>query len=256
MSPYLPGPADPYFSTLHIVTDSFMGFKTTTDAAGRYHFVDLPPHRYWLSADKQGYWAPAGGECQACMVRIFRGRSVERDLALDQTAKLGVRLVDAATNAPIEGLRVNMLEHEYVGGFRQWTGSGSGRPAGEFDVRPGGEFYLEIVPSDSERIVVRTPHGLATRPFYGRSYYPGVRNVTGATPIVLGPGEHRSLEIRVASQSPTSVRVEIEGPAEGSVIHLALEVRTAAFFPSRLATASAKIRDPIQLEGRAPRITP
>ena len=253
LSPYDLHSPDPSFPTLQLTSDSLAGFETTTDAAGRYHFSDLPPHRYCLTADKQGYWVSDDEICQLSMIRTRAGRSAERDLALDRAASLRGRFLDRATNAPIAGLRVVVLQHKYAGGTRQWTssfGMKAGKSVGEFEVLPPrGEFYLEIVSNETEKIAVRADRTVSSRPFYGRSYYPGVMDIASATPIVLAPGEERILEIRLARQNPITVSVEIAGAPKDSHIQLALERRTAGYFPPSLANASVKARDPIQIEG-------
>ncbi len=173
--PYALRLPDPLFPTLQLVTDSFIGFQTTTDAAGRYRFADLPAHRYCLGTSKQGYGYFGDMMCQVDMVRTITGRSVERDLAVARAARLRVRFVDRDTNAPVDGLSVNRLQHEYSSGFQQWTtiGAQPGKTAGEFEVQPGKEFYLEIIPDDTEKIAVRPTQSISTRAFYEelRSYY-------------------------------------------------------------------------------------
>lgn len=253
LAPYALRLPDPLFPTLKLVTDSFIGFQTTTDAAGRYHFADLPPHRYCLTAEKEGYWASDDEMCELSMIRTRAGRTVERDLTLDHAPTLRGRFLDSATNAPIAGLRIIVLQHKYAGGIRQWTtsfGMKAAKGAGEFEVLPPrGEFYLEIIPNDTEKIAVRAEQSVSTSPFYGRSYYPGVMDIASATPIALAPGEDRILEIRLARQNPRTVSIEIEGAPEDSHIQLALERRTVGHFPPQLANASVDARDPIQIEG-------
>ncbi len=130
---------DPLFPTLKPVTDSFIGFETTTDASGRYRFSGLPAHRYCLSTRKEGYWWVYDDMCQVGMVRTAPGRNLERDLTLDRAPVLRGRLVDNVTGAPIAGLRVVTLQNVFSGGIRQWIsyyGMKPGKGPGEFEIQP------------------------------------------------------------------------------------------------------------------------
>ena len=186
LDPYAFRPPDPLFPTLKQVIDVPLGFETVTDAAGRYRYPDLPPHRYCIGWRKQGYWWPTDSECASTMIRT----TARRDLTLDRAPKLRGRFLDSSTNTPITGLHLTALQQIYAGGMRQWVTYPRGRPgasAGEFEMTlpPRGEFYLEIIPDDTEKIVGRGEPGFPDRPFYGHSYYPGVTDIRAAIPIVL-----------------------------------------------------------------------
>jgi hypothetical protein len=252
LAPYALRLPDPLFPTLKPVTDSFIGFETTTDATGQYRFSDLPPHRYCLTARKQGYWLTDDAMCQSSMIRIRAGRNLQRDLTLDRAPALRGRFVDSSTNTAITGLQLVVLQHKYVGGIRQWTTSYSTRPGpgpGEFELNPPrGDFYLEIVPNKGEALSVEPRQDVSTAPFYGRGYYPGVTDIATAIPIALTAGEDRYLEIRLTRKEPKTVSVHIAGVPEDTKLQLALERRSAGYFPRTLAKGAFLARDPIALE--------
>jgi hypothetical protein len=237
-----------------MVTDAPFGFETTTDATGHYQYPDLPPHRYCLQWRKQGYW-PTRDECDLTMVRTTAGRDVQRDVALDRMAAIRGRFLDSTTNAPIKGLRLTAAQETYVQGARQWVTYGvvfTGNESGEFEITrlPAGPVYLEVIPVESERIAVQAepPSG---NPFYGRSYYPGVADITMAAPIVLAPGEERSLEIHLTRRQPRTVSVEIAAPdaSPDARIDLALERKSLALFPKTVAKTIVNRPDPFTIEG-------
>jgi Carboxypeptidase regulatory-like domain len=252
LAPYALSLPDPLFSSLKLVSDSFIGFQTTTDASGRYRLSDLPPHRYCLAVQKQGYWLTDDDMCQLSMIRLGVGTDLER-LTLDRAPTLKGRFIDSSTNAPITGLRLIAVRHMFAGGMQQWTtsfGMKPGQGAGEFEMLPPrGEFYLEIVPDNNEKIAVRGEQGVSSLPFYGRSYYPGVTDIAMATPIVLAPGEHRFRDIRLSKQAPKTVTIDIAGVPSDAKIELALERRSVGYFPPTVAKASAYAKDPIQIRG-------
>lgn len=250
-------PGDPLFPTLKLVADGpGLSFETTTDAAGRYRFSDLPPHRYCLAWRKSEYWRDAGDPCGLRMVRTIAGRDVRLDLTLDRAPTLRGRFVDDSTNAPITGLQLTAKQQTYSSGMRQWVTYFCVNPhkgPGEFEMTqpPRGEFYLEIIPTESEKIAVGAKPGVPQSPFYGRSYYPGVTDIATASPIVLAPGEDRFLEIRLAREQPQTVKIEINAPGAhpDAKVQLALERRSAGYFPPTVAKASVNLRDSAQLEG-------
>ncbi|MCC6391559.1 MAG: carboxypeptidase regulatory-like domain-containing protein [Bryobacterales bacterium] len=252
LAPYDLHLPDPLFPTLRLVMDSFIGFETTTDATGQYRFPDLPPHRYCLTAKQQGYWWTDDAMCQASMIRIRESANLQRNLTLDRAPTLRGRFLDSSTNTPITGLQLVVLQHRRIGGIRQWTTSYGMRAVsgpGEFELSPPrGEFYLEIVPSKGETLSVATQQDISTVPFFGRGYYPGVTDISMATPITLTAGEDRYLEIRLTRKEPNTMKIHIAGVPGDTKVQLALERRSKGSLPQTLAKGAFLTRDPIAME--------
>ena len=83
LQPYILRLPDPLFPTLQLVTDSFIGFQTTTNLDGSYRFEDLPPHRYCLFAHKDGYWWATEAACGR-VIRTIAGRDLETNFGVDR----------------------------------------------------------------------------------------------------------------------------------------------------------------------------
>jgi hypothetical protein len=130
-----------------------------------------------------------------------------------------------------------------------------GNAPGEFEITglPSEAFYyIEIVPDENESIVVQMEPAKSSPSFYGRSFYPGVADIGMATPIVLGPGENRQLEIRLPKRQPGIVPIEITAPGDvpEANIELALERKSLpGWYPKVVAKATVRNHNSITLEG-------
>jgi hypothetical protein len=254
LMPYNFHPPDPLFPTLKLMTDVPLGFEALTDAAGQYRYPDLPPHRYGITAFKQGYQTQHGPGT----IRTVANNDLQCDLTIDRVASISGRFLDATTNAPITGLRINLV----VATRAESTNFGlmvavdkPGKAPGEFEITglPSEAFYyIEIVPDENESIVVQREPAEASPNFHGRSFYPGVADIGMATPIVLGPGENRQLEIRLPKRQPGIVPIEITAPGDvpEANIELALERKSLpGWYPKVVAKATVRNHDSITLEG-------
>jgi hypothetical protein len=252
--PYAFRPPDPLFPTLKVMDDVEPGFETVTDADGRYSYPDLPPHRYYITAFKQGYLGQRGPG----MIRTVAGHDLRSDFTIGRVASIRGRFADDTTNASILGLRIN-LAVEWPAGSDGYgimmAVDKPGKVPGEFEITglsSEARYFIEIVPAKSEGITVQTKSAEPQPAFYGRSFYPGVADIGGATPIVLGPGEDRQLEIRLPKQEPGNVPIEITAPddAPETRIELSLERKSLpGWYPKVVAKATVRNHDSIALEG-------
>ena len=254
LMPYAFHPPDPLFPTLKLMTDVPPGFETLTDAAGRYRYPDLPPRRYGITAFKQGYQTQRGPG----IIRTMAAHDLQSDFTIDRVASIRGRFLDHTTNAPIAGLRINLVMEEPAGSTHygiMFAVDKPGKAPGEFEITglpSRALYYIEIVPDKSESIAVQTKTAESSPALYGRCFYPGVADIGMATPIVLGPGEDRQLEIRLPKRQPGIVPVEITAPDDvpEAGIELSLERKSLpGWYPKIVAKATVRNHDSITLEG-------
>ena len=176
--PYNFHPPDPLFPTLQLYTDSNNGFETMTDASGHYRYTDLPPHRYGITALKEGYRSQKGSG----IFRTLARQDIQCDLELERPAQITGRFLDYETGEPVTGHHLNLISTLYPGG-RPYGALNrvdrSGKTPGEFVISNliSGTYYLEVVPDRAEQIVVQAQNVASEPSFYGRSFCDGAVNV-------------------------------------------------------------------------------
>lgn len=177
---------------------------TSTDAEGRYEFVDLPAGRYDISVSKAGYVGLAFGQKRP----FDGGRPMDVadaqiadgvDFALPRGSVIAGRITDH-TGDPIVGAHVQAMRYQYqTGGRRQLVASG-GRSYFSNMTNDLGEFrlfglmpgtYVVSASGNSTGVVSLTQSGpgtggvtgIDTREGFIQTHFPGTANLAEAQPV-------------------------------------------------------------------------
>ena len=187
------------------------GVAAYTDAKGEFHFAELEPGAYALSALRDGYIA-SPKEPQI-VVTIFPEKT-QSDLTvkLVRTGVVSGRVVDADGDAVV-GASIQLI-------------SGKGKRGGGFaTTNDRGEYRAFGVPPGKYRLVAaansRTAGDLslkltgAEEHSYSWTYYPGTADVRRATTIEVGPGaELQGFNLALVRSRVVHVKGRVTGPAE------------------------------------------
>ncbi len=205
---------------------------TTTDAEGRFEFVELPAGRLTVSADKAGYVSLQYGQRRpfeaGTPVTLADGQSVERiDFSLPRGSVITVRVTDDFSE-PVAGAQVQVQRFQYgQDGQRRLTavqtsvfGLNSTDDRGEF--RAYGLMPGEYVISAASRNLGMAPgaNSSDTSEGFAPTFYPGTINSAEAQAVSVGIGEETTVQFSmVASRMArvSGVVVDSEGrPAAGA----------------------------------------
>jgi hypothetical protein len=179
--------------------------RTTSTADGRFLLTGLEPGTHNLQVAATGY-RPTRSTFSVTSGEPLRGLTMR----LDRYGVISGRIV-RPDGQPAALAEVQLFEHRHCWGTQCWNGKGlpsqtswgrSTFPGGNttdkgdfrlFNVTPG-EYYLVTIPP-------RTPQD--TKPTFGAAVYPGVSDLSRATPIRVTPGADVRLGDIVLGLSPT-----------------------------------------------------
>jgi hypothetical protein len=187
-----------------------------SDANGRFVINDLPPGRYFVRGEREGYLIRNGPGGRAPIVEAVTLLPNQRlrlpTFTLTPVSTIAGRVRDAE-NRPIAKLTVDVLRFssDERGSVWQRVGITTTDDRGEYrasDLSPG-EYYLRTGQRSSD----------ATR-----TYYPGTPDALSAAPIRLGEGSEVVADIKLSPVDP-AVAHKISGK-------ITLDIPDLAFFPS------------------------
>jgi hypothetical protein len=183
--------------------------EVTTDRAGQFAFSQIPGGRYHLAASRVGYvdqhsdWNTLNAS--GAVVDLTHGEAVDNVSIRMTPAAVISGYVNDEDRRPMVGVMVAELHYGYVTSGRQLQVGAvtSTNDRGEFrlwGLGPGAHYVLaEYVPPPETRI--RNAVG------YRPTFYPGVLELAGATPIQLRAGEETNgIVIELASYHTVRVR--------------------------------------------------
>jgi protocatechuate 3,4-dioxygenase beta subunit len=201
-----------------------------TDDQGRFSFTSLPPGKYQLSANRQGFLNASYG------ARKFSGNGTPINLGQDQQVKdLIVRLSPQSVivgkvldedGEPVANVQVRVFKYQYRGGKRQWTNANNANTSdiGEYripNLMPG-RYIVSASPRNQAMNGMQTAaEPLPDKPemAYAATYYPASVQQSAAVPVDVGPGaEVRGIDIRPVKTRVFRIRGKVvmpEGAAEG-----------------------------------------
>jgi hypothetical protein len=187
------------------------GAAAYTDAKGEFHFAELEPGAYALSARRDGY--VAGRNDPAIVVTILPEKT-QSDLTvkLVRTGAVSGRVVDADGD-PVAGASVQLIaaKGKREGGFASTNDRGEYRV---YNIPPG--KYRLIVAANSKlagelslKLTGAEEHN------YSWTYYPGTADARRATTIEVGPGaELQGFDLALVRSRVVRVRGRVTGPAD------------------------------------------
>jgi protocatechuate 3,4-dioxygenase beta subunit len=186
---------------------------TTTDAEGRYEFMELPAGRFTVSATKAGYVQQQYGQRRpfeaGTPVTIADGEAVERiDFSLSSGSVITVRVTDDF-GEPLAGAQVQAQRFQYgPDGERRLTMTPGGMPfmsstddRGEirlYGLSPG-EY---VIGASVRNIGIALPGASNpndTNEGFSPTYYPGTSSTNEAQAISIAAGEERSVQFAMVA---------------------------------------------------------
>jgi len=161
----------------------------TTDGSGHFSFRELPPGRYTVRAELDGYFGtPLNGSAPAALTRTINVQEGKtnppEDLVMVKGSVVAGRIRDP-NGQPISGMNVAVYRVTYPNGRRTWSifNQKSTDDRGEYRIYwmfPG-EYYVGVIP--------RAPNAVpGPQDSWARTFYPGTTDPGTAMPIEIKDG--------------------------------------------------------------------
>lgn len=194
-----------------------------TDAEGRFVCRSLPPGRYRLGAQKNGYAPMDYGATRPYMA----GQAIALALG-EQKAGLVIQLPQLATitgtvtdtdGEPAPHVGVQAFRHEFQRGKPVWTQAGWANTDSDgrfrmFHMMPGRYLLAAKLFDQPQQSQAPEQDGGTGRLAYATTYYPGTLDHRQAKPVVLGPGETvENIDIPSLQARPIVLEVQGDLPA-------------------------------------------
>jgi protocatechuate 3,4-dioxygenase beta subunit len=187
------------------------GAATYTDAKGEFHFAELEPGAYALSAMRDGYVV---GRKEPPVVVAILPEKTQSDLTvkLVRTGAVSGRVVDADGD-PVAGASIQLM-------------AAKGKREGAFaSTNDRGEYRAYGIPPGKYRLVAAANSKLAgelslkltgaEERNYSWTYYPGTADARRATTIEVNPGaELQGFDLALVRSRVVRVRGRVTGPAD------------------------------------------
>jgi hypothetical protein len=195
--------------------------STLTDSDGDFHFDSLPAGSATLSAIKPGFlpstpfMAPAAPfrvapDAPAAIIKLVPGGVVRGHIADDQ-------------GVPLENFSVQLMRRVPGTGepTRQFFETIVTNDLGNFRIPdlPAGSYFLLVAPQDTRPY--RSP-GNEIPSGYPRVYYPGVLDLSAATPIKVSAGRESIANLTLTPKPFVRLSGKVSGYPSGSSVQLYL----------------------------------
>lgn len=228
------------------------GVAGTTDAAGKFVIDKVPPGRYQVTVQRNGYAPSTTGSGNPSSLTLSAGERLKGIVfRLQPAAAISGRVVDE-DGEPLVYAQVMVMRYRYVRGKRQLVNAGGGGPTNDrgeyriFGLPPGRYFVSASYQGRMMGMPVlsrgRPPAGVS----YPTMYYPGALDPEQAVAIQLQAGEERSgVDFRLSPVQAVSVSGRVVAAATGrplADVGVTLVPRTEGFSP--LVARSFQRADP------------
>jgi hypothetical protein len=175
-----------------------------TDANGHFEFVQLPAAHVIVTARKPGFFSDEeldSGRGQTSAISV--GPDSEAVVVKLTPESIIFGRVEAPDGEPIEDIPIRVISSRVIDGRKRWEPRANGmtNEDGEFRVAnlPPGIYYVEAGPGASFR-VRRARRLKLGEEGYTTAFYPGAADPTGATPILLSPGQQQEVQFSLKPQ--------------------------------------------------------
>lgn len=183
-----------------------------TDSDGKFQFDNLPETQAMLTAQKPGYYSDlelrqGAGQIKPTAITANMG-SVTVKLT---PASVVTGRVTTADGEPVESVRVRLKMRTIQNGRRQWTerSGASTDDDGAFrigNVQPG-TYYMYT--DGAARMISASDEAIAP------AYYPGVGDISGASPLEVRPGTTTVADLTLRKEKAYRVTGVVTGLQQG-----------------------------------------
>lgn len=218
------------------------GEETTTDAQGRFTFVEVEPGSRWVSAYDERRAAHGG-----VYVLVNAGQQATAEIHLKLGGVITGRVVDE-DGKPVAGVAVLLLSSRYQWGELAYT------PFQTVSTGEDGAFRLEGVYAERRFLVLAKKMLKATdakevpadpdkrEHVLLPSLFPNARGIQDAQTLMLSPGETRTgVQIRMAGARSYCVSGTVDGIGDAQELSVALTERLSFDSGWALTPASVKV---------------
>jgi hypothetical protein len=177
-------------------------FSVLSDSSGHFQLDGLTEGRAFITATKPGFGNPLRAPFQRTTVQVSRGVSPVL-LKMNPTGAIVGRLT-SRDDLPLENFQLRLISKQSVGGKQRWAycpfqaatdDNGNFRIAG----LPADTYYLQVAQSQETTLSQRgIPN--AREQSYAEAFYPGVSDLTAATPIELTGGREVDANFSITAE--------------------------------------------------------
>ncbi len=194
------------------------------DQNGNFEFDHLSSSSVTVQAHKPGFFAPNEiGEARAPLTATLSDHPTSITIQLVPEAVVGGH-VENPEGEPVGGVPVRLRFSQIMNGRRIWQQLG-GRQTDEdgnfriADLRPG-TYYVEVGPNNRARPIGEQQSDTGKFEVVPAQYYPGVREMTAATPLRLAPGQHATVDFEVKRVPAYRISGMISGIRDNGGVYL------------------------------------
>ncbi len=194
------------------------------DQNGNFEFDHLSSPSVTVQAHKPGFFGPSElGEAHAPLTVTLSDHPTSITLQLVPEAVVSGH-VENPEGEPVGGVPVRLRFSQVMNGRRIWQQFGHRQTDedGNFriaELRPG-TYYVEVGPNQRARPVGEEQSDTGKFEVVPAQYYPGVREMSAATPLRLAPGQHANVEFAVKRVPAFRISGMIAGATNNGGVYL------------------------------------
>jgi hypothetical protein len=216
-----------------------------TDAEGQFEFRNVPQMSASMDATKPGFF----NECEISQGSFSASLNVRVSA---ENPPVVLKLIPEAVifgriesdGVPVEGLQVKLMASHIVEGRRRWDPLGGDTTDDEGNFRianlQSGTYYLVAGPNWNPQMMSGG---------YPAMYYPGVSDISTASPLQISPGQQLQADINAKPVPTFSVSGVISGipPTSGVLMEFLSSSGEATRFPGRVNPGTGQFRARVPL---------
>ncbi len=194
------------------------------DQNGNFEFDDLSSASVTVQAHKPGFFGPNEvGEPGAPLTAALSDHPTSITIQLIPEAVISGH-IENPEGEPVSGVPVRLRFSQVMNGRRMWQQFGHRQTDedGNFriaDLRPG-TYYVEVGPNNRARPLGEEQSDTGKFEIVPAQYYPGVREMSSATPLRLAPGQHATVDFAVKRVPAYRISGVIAGATDNGGLYL------------------------------------